>query len=96
MDDFWKAVDAALADLTAAKTADDVITTLNNYSTPSSGDAFFAGGGGNGDVADSLRTAGWVTIWRDAWYFWAMQAPDGSAITYVEGDVYKGNSRTRK
>jgi hypothetical protein len=87
MDKFWAAIEAQCTELRTAKTADEVIAILD---PPSSGDAFFAGGGGDTSVSECLDEAGWEMIWRNASYHWAMRAPDGSAITYVEGDVYKG------
>lgn len=41
----------------------------------------------------STGSPGWTYVWIEADYYWAMQAPDGSVITYVEGDVYRGNQR---
>ena len=93
MDMFWQAIDAQLGELRTAATADDVVTVLNRYGLPSSGDAFFAGGGGDETVCDALDHAGWSWVWCDADYFWCMKAPDGSKITYVEGDVYRGDRR---
>lgn len=91
MDDFWKAIEAQCAELRTAKTADEVIEILNRYGPPSTGDAFFAGSGGDTQVHGCLDDAGWTYVWREADYYWVMQAPDGSQITYVEGDVFKGN-----
>jgi hypothetical protein len=88
-DNFWKSIATQLTLLKAAHTAQDVVTILNAYGPPSSGDAFFAGSGGDGTVWDSLYEAGWTLIWSEASYYWAMRAPDGSKITYVEGDIYK-------
>ena len=93
LDGFWEAIDAQLEELRTATSADDVISILNRYSPPSSGEASFAGGGGDERVDDALDRAGWTYIWFDAPYFWAMRAPDGSVITYVEGDIYRGNQR---
>jgi len=93
MDDFWRAIDAQLAELTTAGSADDVINILNRYCPPSSGEAFFAGSGGDETVYDALHKAGWTILWFEAPYYWCMEAPDGSKISYVEGDVYRGNRR---
>ena len=88
MDAFWERIDNQLERLRSAKSADEVIAILD---PPSSGDAFFAGSGGDGSVYGSLMQAGWDVAWWVARYYWAMRSPDGqSGITYVEGDVYRG------
>jgi hypothetical protein len=91
MQGFWEAIDEQLAKLKTAANADEVLAIL-----PAAGmgaDGFFAGGGGDYTPADSLVQAGWRTIWAEAPYHYAMRAPDGSAITYVEGDIYRGDRR---
>lgn len=90
-DEFWKLIDAQLKELESAKGADDVIRILGE-SGP--GDAHFAGSGGDGTVRASLFTAGWELVWQEAHYFWVMKAPDGSMITYIEGDIYRGDKRS--
>jgi hypothetical protein len=97
---FWAAIDRQLTELTRAGTAADVLNILategNPYGDPhiSSAPAFFAGGGGDGAVMGSLLAAGWRVTWSEASYYWTMTAPDGSQITYCEGDVWSGG-RTR-
>lgn len=86
--EFWQRIDMQLDALKTARSATDVIAILDE---PSSGDAFFAGSGGDGDVASSLREAGWDMVMYDAHYYWVMRAPNGDLITYVEGDVFRGN-----
>jgi len=86
---FWEAIDHQLADLRTARTADAVFNILDGGTQP--GAAFFAGGGGDGSVEGSLVDAGWSHVWRQAHYYWCMVAPNGDVITYVEGDVYRGN-----
>ena len=94
MDAFWAAIDAQLELLKAAKSADDVITILGGKQVDvATGDAFFAGSGGDGSIAGALTGAGWSVVWMEADYHWCMRAPDGSEITYVEGDIYRGNQR---
>ena len=89
---FWAHIDRQLLLLKTAKSAEDVITILGRR-TSSTGDAFFAGGGGDGSIAGALTEAGWTVAWMEADYYWCMVAPDGSKITYVEGDVFRGNQR---
>lgn len=90
MDKFWEAIDMQLAELRTAASADDVVRILGGKASASSGDAFFAGSGGDGSVEEALHAAGWVHAWREAHYHWAMRAPNGDGITYVEGDIYRG------
>jgi hypothetical protein len=97
-DDFWGTITAQLKELETATSADAVVRILSHERNPyghgvGSTDGFFAGSGGGGTVADALFTAGWVTVWWEAGYHYCLRAPDGSEITYVEGDIYIGNSR---
>ncbi len=94
LSDFWAAIDAQLKDLESAENADDVIRILGGVEAASSGDAFFGGGGGDGCMWESLDKAGWSFVWFDADYYWCMRAPNGSMVTYVEGDVYSGNQKS--
>lgn len=98
LDGFWAAVDQQLTELKSATSADDVLRILsperNPYGADScSADGFFAGSGGDDSVWGSLIEAGWTLVWAEASYHYVMRAPDGSAITYVEGDIYRGNQR---
>ncbi|NEB42557.1 hypothetical protein [Streptomyces sp. SID14515] len=97
-DPFWIAIKEQLQELTAAKGADDVMEILSRERNPYghdsiAGDGFFGGSGGEGTVRESLLTAGWGTVWFRAAYWYAMKAPDGSMITYIEGDIYRGDKR---
>ena len=89
LDDFWTAIKTQLTLLTTARTADDVIRICPSTSDVSEG--FFAGSGGDDSVEEALDEAGWTHEWRKAHYYWCMIAPDGSMITYIEGDLYRGN-----
>ena len=96
LDGFWAAIDAQLEELKSAKSADDVMRILAAERNPDpyneSKRAFFAGSGGDGTVMDSLLDAGWRVTWSEASYYYTMQAPDGSKITYIEGDIEKGET----
>ncbi|MCY0941929.1 hypothetical protein [Streptomyces antarcticus] len=97
-DNFWVVVRAQLEELKTAGTADDVIRILSAERNPYghetiAADGFFAGSGGDYSVWDSLDDAGWTQIWAEWHGYYAMRAPDGSVITYVEGDIYKGDRR---
>lgn len=102
-DQFWAVIRQQLEELRAAKSADDVVRILAVEHCPyrltnpswdgkaSDAQGFFGGSGGEETVMDSLRDAEWTFLWRRAPYWWAMEAPNGSIITYIEGDIYKGN-----
>ena len=93
MKGFWDVIDGQLDALKSAKSADEVLTICPRVPDLSVGEGFFAGGGGDYTPRDSLWEAGWVTIWAEAPYYYALRAPDGTAITYVEGDIYLGDCR---
>lgn len=57
--------------------------------------AFFAGSGGDTSLASALFAAGWRTTAADASYYYAMTHPQtGEALTYIEGDVVRGDRLT--
>lgn len=98
-DTFWTQIKTQLTELESAQSADDVLLTLAHDRNPyglgwdgAAGDGFFAGSGGYGSVWAALDTAGWEDIWGSAIHY-VMRAPDGSMITYCEGDVYRGDRR---
>lgn len=104
MDTFWTAIQAQLTELASAANADDVLRILSDDRNPDpnaswmrSGNAqgFFAGSGGDDTVWEALREAGWRIIWSEASYFYVAEAPDGSTVTYIEGDIYRGDHRSR-
>lgn len=97
-DEFWTKVKAQLSEARSAESADDVIRIFSPERNPYghakvAGDGFFAGSGGDHTLDEALEEAGWSWVWSKAGYYWAMRAPDGSMITYVEGDIYRGNRR---
>lgn len=97
-DRFWAAIDAQLADLRQARTAADVLRILAPDNDPyhtvlgaephRAAPGFFAGSGGDGTVQNALAAAGWRLTWAEASYYYTMTAPDGTVITYIEGDIY--------
>ena len=98
LDDFWANVDAALTRCAEATTVEDVITILNERFNPSSGAAFFGGSGGDTQLLDKLYWDRADNTWRvvryDAPYYWCLADTNGDLLTYIEGDVYRGNTMT--
>lgn len=93
MDAFWAHVNAQLDHIERDKpdTAQGVIDIMNQYSEPSSGQAFFHDGSDR-SLMGSLYVAGWEEIWSEAWYYYVAKHPvTGEMLTYVEGDVYEGD-----
>lgn len=93
MDTFWTEVGTCLDELETASTADAVIDGLNAHFSPSCGDAFIGGSGGDRQLLDSLRVAGWKIIWSEAPYYYLVRNASGELLTYIEGDVYRGDRR---
>jgi len=58
----------------------------------SSGDAFFGGSGSDLSLRGALRDACWRLVHVEAPYHWCMRSPVVDMLTYVEGDVYRGNT----
>jgi hypothetical protein len=87
-DDFWRGIDIQIEKLRFARSAAEVVRICPASPGMSSGDGFFAGGGGDVLPDEPLRDAGWVMVWEEAPYFWAMRSPAGDFIEYVEGDLY--------
>ena len=96
-DEFWTTIREQLKELESAKSAEEVVHILSRERNPygssvgMAGDGFFAGSGGDNTVWDALEKAGWNALWVRTPYYYAMTAPDGSVITYIEGDIYLGN-----
>lgn len=93
IDSFWTNVDKCLDEIEKARTSDAVIATLNEYFSVSAGDAFFGGSGGDRTLWDSLEKAGWSIVWAEAVYFYMAKNQSGEILTYIEGDVYRGDRR---
>ncbi|MFF7115443.1 hypothetical protein ACFY91_24470 [Streptomyces albogriseolus] len=89
LDTFWAAIAEQLQELRTAKNADDVLSTLASGHGLDRG--FFAGSGGDDTVSDALYAAGWELVWAESSIYYTMRAPDGSMITYIEGDIYRGD-----
>lgn len=92
-DPFWTNVNDSLDTIETDRpdTAAGVVNILNDYSAPSAGDAFFPGSGGDRQLIDALRPAGWSVVWAEASYYYvARHDVSDETLTYIEGDVYIG------
>lgn len=93
MNSFWRNVDNCLDKVEKAVTVDGVMRILNHHFEPSSAEAFIGGSGGDRQVIDALRNAGWSFVWIEADYYFAARDKHGDILTYVEGDVYRGDQQ---
>lgn len=91
--DSWAMIDAQLAAATSAVSAEQVCEIMPPDADLAAGDAsgFFVGSTDENTLFDALQAAGWSYRWIKAPYHWCMEAPDGSKLTYVEGDLYIGD-----
>lgn len=101
-DGFWATIAQQVEELRTARSADDVVRILSDERNPlgpghkdGAADGFFAGGGGDDTVWNALTDARWSVVWAEADYYFLVRAPDGSHITYIEGDIYRGDKRPR-
>ena len=90
-DGFWSAIHDQYEALKSAQSADDVMRICKPVPGVSTGEGFFEGSGGDEQVLDALLIAGWRSVRIDADYYWCLQAPNGDLVTYIEGDLFRGN-----
>ena len=101
VDTYWTKVAAVREALAEAKpsTAAEVIAILKEHDPMTihlTGDAFYSGSGDGGSLAEDLEAAGWRYAWAEADYYYVIRHEGtGEALTYIEGDVYAGDSRPR-
>lgn len=98
LDEYWTNVDTALDKIRdEGKTVDDVIRILKQHFAPSSTEAFCDGSGGDRSLADVLFSErdDWVTVWYEAHYYWCAADSNGDRLSYIEGDVARGNCKSR-
>ena len=88
---FWEEIEAQLALVRQARTVNDVIAALGGSEGASAGDAFFGGSGGDETLFGALIDAGWRVRSIESDYYFVATSPGGEALTYIEGDVYRGN-----
>lgn len=88
---FWDNYDRCLDRIrNDGTTVDAVIRILNEHYDPSAAEAFFPGGSDRSLLGTLMETPGWSTVWVNADYHFAARDSVGDALTYVEGDVYRG------
>lgn len=89
---YWDKYDRTLALIVEEKpqTVDGVKAILDQFEPPSSGLAFFPGGADD-TLGDALHQSGWSIDWREGDYLWVGRSKTGETLTYVEGDVYRGD-----
>jgi hypothetical protein len=75
------------------KTVNDVIRILGEHYDPSAAGAFFPGGSDRSLLGTLMETPGRSTVWVNADYHFAARDSQGDALTYVEGDVYRGKGK---
>lgn len=69
---------------------------LNEPRTFDADSAFFAGSGGEESLQEALYDAGWGLVTAKASYYYAMRHPTtGETLTYLEGDVERGDRITK-
>lgn len=92
LDSYWKNYDRTLARVVEEKPQDmDALKAiLDSFEPPSSGEAFFPGGADE-TLAEALRKAGWSISYREGDYLWVGTSRSGEKVTYVEGDLYRGD-----
>lgn len=93
MSSFREINDAQLAQLATATTVEEVLAICGPVAGVSVGDGFWIGDGD--EMMGALYDAGWKNVDVRASYHWCLKAPDGSLLTYVEGDLYRGNNMPR-
>lgn len=88
-DPFWDAVTDSLQAATKACTADELIAAIQRGPDQGSGsgEAFFAGSGGDTQLHEVLDQS-WTVKWIEYPYHWTATAGlDGSIVEYTEGDL---------
>ncbi len=95
---FWDEIKAQVDRISKAKSVTEVLNILNDPTytesaayASGSGDAFFGGSGGDDNLFEALSDAGWKVTSLESDYYFVAVAPNGEVLTYIEGDVYRGN-----
>jgi len=88
--DFFAAVDATGEQIAGVQSVSEVLGLAGDF-----------WGGDGSDLMGILSRSGWFVMEAEADYHWSMQAPDGSILGYIEGDLrdyteYQGRLAARK
>lgn len=90
-DPFWGTVAQFLNTVRVATDAASVVATARTMfkddQPANSRQAFFPGSGGNEQLSEALSDAGWTFTFIEGGYYYTATAPNGSALTYIEGDI---------
>ena len=95
---FWHSVENSLDEIEKASTVDQVLDVLDRYfaedwSHSTAGDTFFPGSGGDRQLREALLSAGWAIVWAEAEFYYVARDRTGQLLTYIEGDVFRGDRR---
>jgi hypothetical protein len=96
MDMFWAGIDEIFERIEFEKpdTFDKLRDILHPEGTRPKDMAFFAGSGGDKSLWWALVDVGWQNVWFEEEYYYALKHPaTGEVLTYVEGDIYRGDQR---
>lgn len=97
LDAYWDNYEACLNDIAAnGSTVDEVMTILKKYHERSSTEAFCPDGGErNLPGVLTWERNDWTTVWAEAWYYCCLRDSNGDLLSYIEGDVARGNCQSR-
>lgn len=99
--EFWQSINRALDRIAVEKpdTFDAVKAILDeggdpdNVASKGPDSTFFAGSGGDPSLFGALNYAGWRMVWSEAGYYYVARHNDTrELLTYIEGDVERGNT----
>lgn len=95
--DYFDRIDSANAAINAATTVDEIIAICDKHfpaeiAAGADGDSFYPGGADE-DLFSSLNLDTWTFPWIRSEFFFSIQDPQGNIMTYIEGDLYRGNRR---
>lgn len=96
-DPYWTNYEACLDKIVTGRgaTVAGVIEICNEHFEPSSGEAFFPGGADRDLLGTLMDRGGWSTVWVEAHYYFAIRDANGDVLSYIEGDIERGNCRAR-
>jgi hypothetical protein len=96
MDSYWDNVTAGLDEVAKdGGTVEDVMRILKAHFGSSSTEAFCDGSGGDRSLYGVLmyERSDWTVVWSEADYYWCAKDANGDKLSYIEGDVERGNCK---